>query len=215
VESDKGRALPLPRDNRQSAIIDATIPLILRHGSAVTSRQIAEASGVAEGTVFRAFGDKESILRASVDRYLDPTTLRRSLAGIDPSLPLDQKIRTVLVLLQERFSGVMAMMSAIGHDARPPGRRPEYADIVADVLAPDLARLNVPAARVAPLLRVLAFSTAIPKFVAVDPISLDELTRFALYGLAGEPKSAAGADSSPCLEEAASPRPFDAASAPG
>ena len=46
-------------------IIDAVIPLILEHGVGITSRQIAEAAGVAEGTVFRAFGDKESLIAAA------------------------------------------------------------------------------------------------------------------------------------------------------
>ena len=31
-------------------IIDAVIPLLLKHGADVTSKQIAEAAGIAEGT---------------------------------------------------------------------------------------------------------------------------------------------------------------------
>ncbi|MCU1430433.1 MAG: DNA-binding transcriptional regulator, AcrR family, partial [Actinomycetia bacterium] len=36
-------------------IVAATLPLLLEHGDRVTSRQIAEAAGIAEGTIFRAF----------------------------------------------------------------------------------------------------------------------------------------------------------------
>ena len=52
-------------------IIDAVIPLILEHGVGITSRQIAEAAGVAEGTVFRAFGDKESLIAAAADAFFE------------------------------------------------------------------------------------------------------------------------------------------------
>ena len=43
--------------------------LIVYHSRTGGSRQMAEAADVAEGTLFRAFGDKESILRAAIERF--------------------------------------------------------------------------------------------------------------------------------------------------
>ncbi|MGO4689285.1 TetR/AcrR family transcriptional regulator [Glaciibacter sp. 2TAF33] len=185
------RAKPLPVEDRQDMIIDAVIPLLMERGHAVTTKQIADAAGIAEGTIFRAFGDKETLVRAAIERHFDPAPLRASLARIDPALPLEDKIRIVIELLQARFGGIVRMMSVMGHGERPvrptPPTHSEYAGIVAQALAPDLDRLNWPAERVAPLIRLIAFSTSIPMFTEATPFTTDELTRFVLYGIAGHP----------------------------
>ncbi len=87
-------------------IIDAAIPLLLIHGREATTKQIADAAGIAEGTVFRAFGDKESIIDAAVDRFLDPTPTTRALRAIDPDEPLRDKVREVLVQIRGRIGNV-------------------------------------------------------------------------------------------------------------
>ena len=60
------RARPMPVDERRAAIARATLPLIAAHGHEVTTRQIADAAGVAEGTLFRVFDDKEAMIDAAV-----------------------------------------------------------------------------------------------------------------------------------------------------
>src|SRR3954454_19055199 len=84
------RAAALPVDERRSMIIEATIPLLLEHGDMVTTRQIADAAGIAEGTIFRAFADKDELLAAVIEAALDPAPLERALDTIDPSLPLSE-----------------------------------------------------------------------------------------------------------------------------
>ncbi len=69
------RASALPPDERRSMIIAATLPLLLEHGDRVTSRQIAEAAGIAEGTIFRVFADKDEIIAAVIETALDPEPL--------------------------------------------------------------------------------------------------------------------------------------------
>jgi AcrR family transcriptional regulator len=83
------RAKPLPVEDRREAIVDVVVPLLLEFGSEVTTKQIAERAGVAEGTLFRAFPDKESIIRAAVERFMDPLPLRTMLRSIDSDLPLE------------------------------------------------------------------------------------------------------------------------------
>jgi AcrR family transcriptional regulator len=77
------RAAPLSADERRDAIIDVVVPLLLEHGRDVSTRQIAEAAGIAEGTIFRVFPDKAALWTATAERTLDrsqgpPTSGRRS-----------------------------------------------------------------------------------------------------------------------------------------
>src|SRR6266852_4962864 len=84
------RASALPPDERRSMIVAATLPLLLEHGERVTSRQIAEAAGIAEGTIFRAFADKDELIAAVLEVALDQEPLEDALSAVNPSLPLDE-----------------------------------------------------------------------------------------------------------------------------
>ncbi|WP_307868260.1 TetR/AcrR family transcriptional regulator [Cellulosimicrobium cellulans] len=95
--SERTRARPLSREERRDAIAAATIPLLVEHGAAVTTRQIADAAGVAEGTLFRAFADKDEILHAAVVRSLDPAP---AVAAIG-LLPDDDGLRPLVVSIVE------------------------------------------------------------------------------------------------------------------
>src|SRR5690554_2631069 len=90
------RARPLSLEERQASIVDAVIPLLAVSGRDISSKQIAEAAGVAEGTVFRAFGDKESVIDAAVAKFLDPEPLGREIRAINPDTDLDTKLRAII-----------------------------------------------------------------------------------------------------------------------
>ena len=108
------RAQPMSPEERRESIIDAVVPLLKEHGRDVSSRQIAEAAGVAEGTIFRAFGDKETLISAAIARFFDPQPFRDALRAIDPDEPTVDKITQVVQLLRDRFHGVIGFMSALG-----------------------------------------------------------------------------------------------------
>ena len=82
------RAVALPPDQRREALVQATLPLLLVHGRAVTTRQIAEAAGVAEGTIFRVFDSKDELVEAAVRQAFVPGRLANELDDIDPAAPL-------------------------------------------------------------------------------------------------------------------------------
>src|SRR5256714_5149792 len=94
------RAAALPPEERRSMIVAATLPLLLEHGERVTSRQIAEAAGIAEGTIFRAFADKDEVIGAVIDAALDPSPLENAVANIDPGLPFDQQVPAATRFIQ-------------------------------------------------------------------------------------------------------------------
>src|SRR3954468_8648399 len=86
------RASALPPDERRAMIVAATLPLLLEHGDRVTSRQIAEAAGIAEGTVFRAFADKDEIIVAVIEAALDTEPLEAALNDIPPGLGFEERL---------------------------------------------------------------------------------------------------------------------------
>ena len=105
-------------------IITAAIPLLIKHGEMVTTREIADAAGIAEGTIFRAFADKDELLAAIIDAALDPAPFERSLATIDPDLPLSEIVTRAAGFAQKRVVDVWRLASSIGtrfhdHTKRP------------------------------------------------------------------------------------------------
>ena len=188
-DNTRARAKPLSVDDRRSTIIDAVLPLLMEHGRGVTTKQIAEAAGIAEGTIFRVFADKEEVIDAAVERFLDPAPLHASLRAIDPELPLEAKVNDILFQLRARMTGIFGIMNAIGMSGPPPRRptSPDFRDILAEVLAPDLAKLQVPPERVASFIRVVAFASAVPQFNQGQEFETAELAKIITYGIAGHP----------------------------
>lgn len=179
------RAKPLSVEERQASIIDAVVPLLAVHGRDISSKQIAEAAGVAEGTVFRAFGDKDSVIDAAIARFLDPTPLREELRAISPELDLHSKVLSIITTLRRRFGEIFRIMALVGHE-RPKHEHEftTFIDIVAEILAPELDRLALPADRIAHILRLVSFATAFPRLNEGIEFTPDELTTILLHGIA-------------------------------
>lgn len=161
------RARPLTPDDRREAILTAVLPLLREHGRDVSSRQLAEAAGVAEGTLFRAFGDKDTLIAAAIEKIFDHLPLMASLRSIDHDLPLEEKLEEVVTRLNAHFRGVVSAVVALGLKERPP--MPDHAsieqrlvDVLADLLEPDLQRLAVPVDTIAEYVRLVAFASALP-----------------------------------------------------
>src|SRR5436305_13947527 len=92
------RAPALPPEERRAAIVAAALPLLMEQGVGVTTRQIADAAGIAEGTIFRVFPDKEAVIQAVIDAAIDTSALEGALAGIDRSLPFERQLEAAVGL---------------------------------------------------------------------------------------------------------------------
>ena len=161
----------------------ATIPLLVEHGEQVTTRQIAEAAGIAEGTIFRVFADKDAILAAAVDAALDPAPYERALAAIDPSRPLVDVVTDAVVVSLQRFADTWRLLSNVGsraHDHRP--RTMAESPTLAQLLSAHRAELAVPPRTAARTLRALTFAMSHPLMVE-RPASPREIARTFLHGV--------------------------------
>jgi AcrR family transcriptional regulator len=111
------RAAPMSPDDRRAAIIQAVTPLVGELGIDVTSRELADAAGVAEGTLFRAFGDKLTLVGAvaveGLHRASGPEETRAELASIDREAPLEERLERVIELGRRRMADVMRWMGVL------------------------------------------------------------------------------------------------------
>lgn len=157
------RAKPLAPHERRQAIVESATPLILEQGAQVTTRQIADVCGLAEGTLFRAFANKDAIVRAVCSTVLDPEPLLAEIGAIDLSLPLRERIVEMLRVVTRSTRAVRTLMAAFHMGrmgdtaARDPQadhrfmleRRARVVAAMARVLEPDAARLRLSTAAAA------------------------------------------------------------------
>lgn len=188
-----GRARRLAPDARRHTLVEATLPLVLRHGAAVSTRQIAEAAGVAEGTIFSVFPHKEALMRAVTAAALDPAKTLAELADVDRTLPLRARLGAAVEILQSRLTSVFGLIDALylSHPPVPHPERPSpremneaFQQAVVDLVGPDTASLRVPATELAHVLRLLVFSGTHPRLCDGAPLSADLIVSTVLDGLA-------------------------------
>ncbi|HEV6951640.1 MAG TPA: helix-turn-helix domain-containing protein [Promicromonospora sp.] len=129
--TSRARASRMSPEDRQAAIVEAVLPLVAERGHDVTSRELAQAAGVAEGTLFRAFGDKTALVGAvaveGIDRAGRPEEALAELTAIDPGLPLERRLERVIELGRHRVAEIMRWMTVLRRMAPhhgPPGPSP-------------------------------------------------------------------------------------------
>jgi AcrR family transcriptional regulator len=186
----KCRAAPLPASERRATIIAATLPLLLAHGPAVTTRQIAEAAGIAEGPIFRVFPDLESLVQATVDAAYDPEKVAAELASVAATLSLEQRLVEAVRILQNRLTSVWQLLSITGMP-RPIALtartkrldRPDVAALIA-LVELDRSQLRRTPAAAAQLLRGLTLAGTHPALTVDDgPMTPEEIVSVLLDGM--------------------------------
>jgi AcrR family transcriptional regulator len=110
MTTKSGRAKPLSPEQRRTAILDAVIPLLIERGAAVTTAEMAEAAGIAEGTIFRVFPDKNALLHAAIGKTLDPKPIVAALAAIDVTAPLQDQLTEAAQILAARYEKTTALI---------------------------------------------------------------------------------------------------------
>jgi AcrR family transcriptional regulator len=200
-----GRAAPMAPDERRRAIVDVVVPLLLQHGSEVTTRQIAEAAGIAEGTIFRVFPDKAALLLAAAEETMNPAEgraqLDEALAGVT-----DLRERVVITArkLNDRSEKVVAVMMALrgvwlsqaaeqaagskkDHQHGPPrfivDSHRALLDQLTEVFEPHRDELRIEPRQAALLLRTLVLGVRHPGSHAEERLAPDEIADALLLGI--------------------------------
>jgi AcrR family transcriptional regulator len=186
------RAAALPPEERRAAIIAATLPLVLVHGAAVTVRQIAEAAGIAEGTIFRVFPDKQHLIEAVYDAAFDTSNVDAALAEIDPGLPLEDRLIAAVDILRRRFADILQLRTVVemmrissGTPTVPDKHHTPDLRNLAGLFERDRDQLRRDPLEAAHLLRGLTIAGTHPGLIRDEPLASAEIVSLFLDGVRG------------------------------
>ena len=108
------RASAMSPDDRRRAIVQAMLPLLVERGDEITTRQIAEAAGIAEGTIFRVFPDKKALMLAAAEEAINPAD---GAAAWEEAMreigPLRDKVVVAAQRVLDRMRLTMSVMFAV------------------------------------------------------------------------------------------------------
>jgi AcrR family transcriptional regulator len=179
-------------EERRDDLIDVTLKLLREHGRAVTTRQIADAAGVAEGTIFRVFDTKEELVEAAITRAFEPGALIERIEEIDPDDPLHVRLVKLTSILQQRFRATFDLMKKVGmvrpadhvHDSPEAVELREYVHaLLESVVGADRSRLSVPSRDFVHRLRLLTFAGSHPHITDGQLLTPEEIVDTLLHGL--------------------------------
>ncbi|SEP52083.1 DNA-binding transcriptional regulator, AcrR family [Amycolatopsis saalfeldensis] len=173
----KRRAPGMAPEDRRQMIVRAVLPLVVEHGAAVTTSQIARAAGIGEGTIFRAFKDKDELIDACVVAALDPGESLEIIGEIPGELPLEKRLLEAVEALTAHLQRIGAVMASVHKGrARPEHLRSQAAKggdsrresvdamrvAIEGLFEPDAAKLRLPLDKTASLFLSMLFSMSRP-----------------------------------------------------
>jgi AcrR family transcriptional regulator len=187
----------MPLDERRAALIEATEPLLEQFGRDVSTKQIAEAAGVAEGTIFRAFATKEELIDAVIEDAFDTQRACDELAQVDPALSLEERLTAAVIILQERLRRIFSLFGSLrlrkephDHDSFRAKQQADYELInraIASLIKPDQDRLRLDVTDAASALRTITFSITHPMLGDPRPVEPQQIVDLVLYGICRQP----------------------------
>lgn len=189
--------------DRRAAIVAATAPLVREHGRAVTTRQIAGAAGVAEGTIFRVFADKQAVVDAVIAGEFDERPMLAQLHEIELDLPLAARIEAASEIMHRRIRGLGQLMYALSttssadHLHRTVHHRGQHRDTsllhaeLRRLLEPDQGSLSVDVDTAVTLVAAMAFAVARAP-VGQGQLTTRQMTDALLHGILRPARAAKG-----------------------
>lgn len=116
----------MSQEQRRAMIVRSVLPLVIEHGMAVTTSQIARAAGIGEATVFRAFKDKEELIHACVAAALSPDDVLDAIAAIPLDQPLADRLVEAAATMEAHLDRMGRLMGALHASGAEPKRDPAH-----------------------------------------------------------------------------------------
>lgn len=91
--------------------------LLRERGANVTTRDLADAAGVAEGTLFRVFPDKTALICAAIEHALDPAPSVAELRAVPATTDLREALARAVEIMLERAREVGSLLPVL-HEFR-------------------------------------------------------------------------------------------------
>ena len=190
------RAKPMATAERRRAILDVVIPLLLEKGSSVTTAEIAQAADIAEGTIFRVFPDKSTVIFEAVKAAMDSTAVANAIGAISPSAPMRKQLAEAARALLDHFNRMAALGALLrsgsvlhGVRQRDVGQLIKKSSAVISAALADLferhrAALRVPPSTAIAAFRGLVFASAHPLLPPRERLAIEEAVSILLSGIA-------------------------------
>lgn len=187
----RARARRLAPDDRRAALLVAATELFIAHGPSFTTADLAGAAGVSEGTIFRYFPDKASLIAAAREGALGMDTLLPELAAAAELGGIEDRLVAAGHVLSARIAQ-MAWVMEQSDEAH--GKRHHHdPDLIAELLAALLplfegAPVDAPGSpeQLANVyLGMLVSNTLFCAKTGTAPMPIDELVALVVHGLAG------------------------------
>jgi AcrR family transcriptional regulator len=168
--------------------------LVLERGFEVSTKEIAAAAGVAEGTIFRVFDTKDDLVMAAARSVFARSDHLDDLAAVDRGLPVEDRLVAVVRIWQ----GVLTRMMSVFIALRGTGDRQRLGDpralidltivaradaIIADLLAPDAHRLRRPVPDVIHIMGSLVMASVHPMGSLGPAMTPEQLVDLLLHGV--------------------------------
>lgn len=156
---------------------------------------MAEAAGIAEGTIFRVFPDKHSVIIEAIKVSMDPAPACDALDRISESTPMDSQLEVAATILLERSVRVATLVgvlrSAHTTPSAPPASARRFvatsnAAILASltaIFARHVDALRVPPSRAAAAFRGFIFANAHPMVAPEEQTTPREIVDLVLHGV--------------------------------
>ena len=120
-----------PREFDEDVAVDAAMRCFWEDGFAATSvRDLGDAMGLGQASVYNAFGGKRQLFILCLDRYLD-ANMRARIARVERAVPPRKAIEAFLAEIVERSleSRLGCLLANAAQEVAP--HDPEIADVIA------------------------------------------------------------------------------------
>ena len=122
-QSRRRRAQKMTIEKRREQILKVALPMVAKSGSAIKTSDISKAAGIADGTLFRVFQDKQALLDACLEETLDPRGLVQEIVDSLGVNPIEACLEQAGNALIAYFRAALPIMHSILPIARSDAKR--------------------------------------------------------------------------------------------